>query len=70
MVGLTVGEFTTINAIEVATVSGMQIASNVEQGVFTEPAATNLAIALSPNPTTGATLTATATITPSGSSPT
>ena len=66
MVGLTVGEFTTINAIEVATVSEMQIASNVEQGVFTEPAATNLAITLSPNPTTGATLTATATITPSG----
>ena len=66
MVGLTVGEFTTINAIEVATVSGMQIASNVEQGVFTEPATTKLAIALSPNPTTGATLTATATITPSG----
>jgi hypothetical protein len=66
MVGLTVGEFTTINAIEVATVSGMQIASHVEQGVFTEPATTKLAIALSPNPTTGATLTATATITPSG----
>ena len=65
MVGLTVGEFTTINAIEVATVSSMQIASNVEQGVFTEPAATNLAIALSSNPTTGATLTATATITSS-----
>ena len=67
MVGLTVGEFTTINAIEVASVSGTQIASNVEQGVFTEPAATALAIALSPSPTTGATLTATATITPSGS---
>ena len=45
----------------------MQIASNVAQGVFTAAAPTSLDITLSPNPTTGATLTATATITPSGS---
>ncbi|MGB9230201.1 MAG: Ig-like domain repeat protein [Terracidiphilus sp.] len=65
-VSLTVGEFTLINAIEVATVSGTQIASSVAQGVFTEPAPTSLVITLSPTPaTTGATLTATATITPS-----
>ena len=66
--GVTVyqGEFTTINAIEVATLNGTQIASNVSQAVFTAAAPTSLAIALSPNPTTGATLTATATITPSG----
>ena len=65
-VSLTIGEFTLINAIEVATVSGTQIASNVAQGVFTEPAPTSLAITLSPTPaTTGASLTATATITPS-----
>jgi hypothetical protein len=60
-VAVTTGQYTTINAIEVATGG---VASDVEREVFTAPAPTTLGIGLSSNPTTGATLVLTATITP------
>ncbi|MGC2619798.1 MAG: Ig-like domain repeat protein, partial [Acidobacteriaceae bacterium] len=64
VVNLTQGAFTTINAIEVANVSGTQYASNVAQGVFTAPAPTSVTLTFAPSPaTTGATITATATLT-------
>jgi len=63
-VNLTEGVFTDISAIDVATINGTPIASNVAQGTFTAIAPTSLSLDVTPSPaTTGESIDATATLT-------